>query len=93
MTLITRGMGAIIKGGRKKLSTSQEHKVSTTKDKLIKKIKSAKYKAYIKKFGKTPTVTIKYPGGKKEKVVNQMIGDTEIQRYNKILKAKTWRKR
>ena len=93
MTLITRGMGAIIKGGRKKLSTSQEHKVSTAKDKLIKKIKSAKHKAYVKKFGKTPTVTIKYPGGKKEKIVDQMIGDTEIQRYNKILKAKTWRKR
>jgi hypothetical protein len=93
MTIITKGMGAIIKGGRKKLSTSQASKVSAIKDKLIKKIKSAKHKAYVKKFGKTPTVTIKYPGGKKEKVVDQMIGEDEIQRYSKILNAKTWRKR
>ncbi len=42
---------------------------------------------------KITTVTIKYPGGKKEKVVDQMIGEDEIQRYSKILNAKTWRKR
>ena len=92
MTIITKGMG-VIKGGKKILSTSQKSKVSAIKEKLIKKIKSAKHKAYVKKFGKTPTVTIKYPGGKKETVINQMIGDKEIDRYNKIIRAKTWRKR
>ena len=81
------------KGAGKKLSTSQAHKVSTIKDKLIKKIKSAKHKSYIKKFGKEPTVTIKGPEGKKTTRINQMIGDTEIQRYDKISRAKTWRKR
>jgi len=77
----------------KKLSTSQAHKVSTIKDKLIKKIKSAKSKLYKKKFGKEPTVTIKDLEGKKFKQVDEMIGDKEISRYDKILKAKTWRKR
>ena len=93
MGLITKGMGAIIKSGSKKLSTTQAHKVSTIKDKLIKKIKSAKRKSYIKKFGKEPTVTINYGEGKKKTMINQMIGDTEIQRYDKISRAKTWRKR
>ena len=92
MGLITKGMGAIMKGG-KKVSTSQAHKVSTIKDKLIKKIKSAKRKSYIKKFGKEPTVTINMGEGKKKTIIDQMIGDTEIQRYDKILRAKTWRKR
>ena len=46
-----------------------------------------------KKYGKEPTVTIRYPGGKKETVINQMIGDKEIHRYDKIIRAKTWRKR
>ena len=92
MGLITKGMGAIMKGG-KKLSTSQAHKVSTIKDKLIKKIKSAKHKSYIKKFGKEPKVTIKDLEGKKHTVIDQMIGDKEIQRYDKISRAKTWRKR
>ena len=92
MTLKTLGMG-IAKLATKKLSTSQAHKVSIAKDKAIKKIKSARSKFYKKTFGKEPTVTIKYPGGKKETVINQMIGDKEIQRYDKILRAKTWRKR
>ena len=93
MTIITKGMGAIIKGARKKLSISQKAKVSIAKDKAIGKIQSAQRKAYKKKFGKEPTVTIRYPGGKKEKIINQMIGDKEIDRYDKIIKAKTWRKR
>ena len=93
MTIITRGMGAIIKGARKKLNVSQKAKASAAKDKAIGKIKSAKRKAYKKKFGKEPTVTIRYPGGKKETVTDQMIGDKEINRYHRILKAKTWRKR
>ena len=93
MGLITKGMGAIIKGGSKKLSTSQAYKVSIAKDRAIKKIKSGKRKSYIKKFGKEPTVTIKNPEGKKTTMINQMIGDKEIDRYDKILKAKTWRKR
>ena len=82
-------MGAIIK----KLSVSQKAKASLAKDKLIKKIKSAKSKLYKKKFGKEPTVTIKDLEGKKFKQVDEMIGDKEISRYDKILKAKTWRKR
>jgi len=89
MTLITKGMGAIIK----KLSVSQKAKASLAKDKLIKKIKSSKHKLYKKKFGKEPTVTIKDLEGKKFKQVDEMIGDKEISRYDKILKAKTWRKR
>ena len=92
MGLITKGMGAIIKG-RKKPSISQKDKVSAAKDKAIGKIVSGKRKLYRKKYGKEPTVTIKYPGGKKETVINQMIGDKEIDRYNKIIRAKTWRKR
>jgi len=93
MTIITRGMGAIIKGARKKLNVSQKAKASAAKDKAIGKIKSAKRKAYKKKFGKEPTVIIRSPGGKKETIINQMIGDKEIDRYNKIINAKTWRKR
>jgi hypothetical protein len=89
MTIITKGMGAIIK----KLSVSQKAKASLAKDKLIKKIKSSKHKLYKKKFGKEPTVTIKDLEGKKFKQVDEMIGDKEISRYDKILKAKTWRKR
>ena len=92
MTIITKGMGAIIKG-KKKLSVSQKAKASAAKDKAIKKIVSGKRKLYRKKYGKEPTVTIRYPGGKKETVINQMIGDKEIDRYNKIINAKTWRKR
>jgi hypothetical protein len=92
MGLITKGMGAIIKGG-KKLSISQKAKVSAAKDKAIKKIVSGKRKLHRKKYGKEPTVTIRYPGGKKETIINQMIGDKEIQRYDKIIRAKTWRKR
>ena len=89
MTLLTKGMGAIIK----KLSVSQKAKASLAKDKAIKKIKSGKRKAFIKKFGKEPTVTIKGLEGKKSTMINHMIGDKEIQRYDKILRAKTWRKR
>ena len=92
MTIITKGMGAIIKG-KKKLSVSQKAKASAAKDKAIKKIVSGPRKLYRKKYGKEPTVTIRYPGGKKETVINQMIGDKEIDRYNKIINAKTWRKR
>ena len=92
MTLKTLGMG-IAKLVTKKLSTSQAHKVSIVKDKLIKKLKSSKHKLYKQKFGKEPTVTIKDLEGKKFKQVDEMIGDKEISRYDKILKAKTWRKR
>ena len=92
MTIITKGMGAIIKG-KKKLSVSQKAKASAAKDKAIKKIVSGRRKLYRKKYGKEPTVTIRYPGDKKETVINQMIGDKEIGRYDKIIKAKTWRKR
>ena len=81
------------KGAGKKLSTSQAHKVSIAKDKAIKKIKSAKSKLYKKKSGKEPTVTIKDIEGKKTTIIDQMIGDKEIQRYDKITRAKTWRKR
>ena len=81
------------KGAVKKLSTSQAHKVSTIKDKLIKKIKSSKFKSYKRRFGEKPKVTIKDIEGKKETIVNKMIGDKEISRYDKIIKAKTWRKR
>ena len=89
MTIITKGMGAIIK----KLSVSQKAKASLAKDKAIKKIKSGKRKSFIKKFGKEPTITIKGLEGKKTTIIDHMIGDKEIQRYDKILKAKTWRKR
>ena len=93
MTIITRGMGAIIKGARKKLNVSQKAKASAAKDKAISKIVSPRRKLYKKKFGKEPTVIIRSPGGKKETIINQMIGDKEIDRYNKIINAKTWRKR
>ena len=93
MTIITRGMGAIIKGARKKLNVSQKAKASAAKDKAISKIVSPSRKLYKKKFGKEPTVIIRSPGGKKETIINQMIGDKEIDRYNKIINAKTWRKR
>ena len=87
-------LGQVIgKGAVKKLSTSQAHKVSTIKDKLIKKITSAKSKLYKKKFGKEPKVTIKDIEGKKHTVIDKMMGDKEIQRYDKITRAKTWRKR
>ena len=96
MTLKTLGMGVV----KKILTTSkayknklQADKVTAAKDKAIGKIKSAKRKAYKKKFGKEPTVIIRSPGGKKETIINQMIGDKEIDRYNKIINAKTWRKR
>ena len=93
MTIITKGMGAIIKG-RKKLSISQKAKASAAKDKAIGKIVSGKRKAYRKKFGKEPTFRMKNPiTGKSETHIDQMIGDNEIQRYDKIIKAKTWRKR
>ena len=62
MTLITKGMGAIIKSGSKKtLTTSQAHKVSKIKEKLISKIVSGPRKAYKKKFGKEPTFKMKNP--------------------------------
>ena len=93
MTLITKGMGVVKKILTKKLSTSQAHKVSIAKDKAIKKIKSGKRKSFIKKFGKDPTITIKGLEGKKSTMIDHMIGDKEIQRYDKILRAKTWRKR
>ena len=94
MTLLTKGMGAVIKHlGKKKLSISQKAKASMAKDRAISRIKSAKRKSYIKTFGKEPTVTINMGGGKKKTMINQMIGDTEIQRYDKITRAKTWRKR
>ena len=93
MGLITKGMGAIIKGG-KKLSISQKAKVSAAKDKAIGKIVSGKRKLYREKFGKEPTFKMKNPiTGKSETHIKQMIGDKEIQRYDKIIKAKTWRKR
>ena len=93
MTIITRGMGAIIKGARKKLSVSPKASLSAWKDKAISTIESPRRKSYKKKFGKEPTVIIRSPGGKKETIINQMIGDKEIHRYDKIINAKTWRKR
>ena len=94
MTIITKGMGAIIKGGRKKLSVSQKAKASAAKDKAISKIVSGPRKLHRKKYGKEPTFRMKIPiTGKSETHINQMIGDKEIQRYDKIIKAKTWRKR
>ena len=94
MTIITKGMGAIIKGGRKKLSVSQKGKASAAKDKAIKKIVSGKRKLYRKKYGKEPTFKMKNPiTGKSETHIDHMIGDNEIQRYDKIINAKTWRKR
>ena len=94
MTIITKGMGAIIKGGRKKLSVSQKAKASAAKDKAISKIVSGKRKLYRKKFGKEPTFRMKNPlTGKSETHIDHMIGDNEIQRYDKIIHAKTWRKR
>ena len=94
MTIITKGMGAIIKGGRKKLSVSQKAKASAAKDKAISKIVSGKRKLYRKKFGKEPTFKMKNPRtGKSETHINHYIGEKEIQRYDKIIRAKTWRKR
>jgi len=94
MTIITKGMGAIIKGGRKKLSISQKAKASAAKDKAISKIVSGKRKLYRKKFGKEPTFKMKNPiTGKSETHIDHMIGDKEIDRYDKIISAKTWRKR
>ena len=95
MTLITKGMGAIIKSGSKKtLTTSQAHKVSKIKEKLISKIVSGPRKAYKKKFGKEPTFKMKNPITNKSKThINHMIGDTEIQRFDKIMNAKATRKR
>ena len=94
------GIKTAAEAGKKILTTSkayknklQADKVTAAKDKAIGKIKSAKRKVYKKKFGKEPTVTIRYPGGKKETVTDQMIGDKEINRYHRISKAKTWRKR
>ena len=93
MGLITKGMGAIIKG-RKKLSISQKAKVSAAKDKAIGKIVSGKRKLYREKFGKEPTFKMKNPiTGKSETHIDHMIGDKEIHRYDKIIRAKTWRKR
>ena len=93
MTIITKGMGAIIKG-RKKLSISQKAKASIAKDKAISKITSARRKLFKKKFGREPTFKMKNPiTGKKEKHIDHMIGDKEIDRYHKIIHAKTWRKR
>jgi len=87
MTIITRGMGAIIKG-KKKLGVSQKAKASAAKDKAISKIVSPRRKLYKKKFGKEPTVTIKHIDGKKETIIDEMIGDREIEIYNRIIKSK-----
>ena len=93
MTLLTKGMGAIIKG-KKKLGVSQKAKASAAKDKAISKIVSPRRKLYKKKFGKEPTFKMKNPiTGKSETHINHMIGEPEIQRYDKIMNAKTWRKR
>jgi hypothetical protein len=81
MTLITKGMGIV------------KNIITKSKDKAIKKIISSKRKAYKKKYGKEKEITIKDITGKKFKQVDEMIGDKEISRYDKILKAKTWRKR
>ena len=81
MTLLTAGMGIV------------KNIITKSKDKAIKKIISSKRKAYIKKYGKEKEITIKDITGKKFKQVDEMIGDKEIDRYDKILKAKTWRKR
>ena len=81
MTLLTAGMGIV------------KNIITKSKDKAIKKIISSKRKAYIKKYGKEKEITIKDITGKKFKQVDEMIGDKEISRYDKILKAKTWRKR
>ena len=95
MTIITKGMGVIIKKlGRKKLSISQKAKASAAKDKAINKIVSGPCKLYRKKFGKEPTFRMKNPlTGKSETHIDHMIGDKEIHRYDKIINAKTWRKR
>jgi serine/threonine protein kinase HipA of HipAB toxin-antitoxin module len=81
MTLLTKGMGVV------------KNIITKSKDKAIKKIISSKRKAHIKKYGKEKEITIKDITGKKFKQVDEMIGDKEIQRYDKILRAKTWRKR
>ena len=91
MTLLTKGMGVV---GKKILTTSQAHKVKTIKEKLIDKIVSGPRKAYKKKHGKEPTFKMKNPiTGKSETHINHMIGDDEIQRYDKIMRAKATRKR
>jgi len=81
MTILTKGMGIV------------KNIITKSKDKAIKKIISSKRKAYKKKYGKEKEITIKDITGKKFKQVDEMIGDKEISRYDKILKAKTWRKR
>ena len=81
MTIITKGMGIV------------KNILTKSKDKAIKKIISSKRQAYKKKYGKEKEITIKDITGKKFKQVDEMIGDKEISRYDKILKAKTWRKR
>ena len=88
MTIITRGMGAIIKGARKKLNVSQKAKASAAKDKAIGKIKSAKRKAYKKKFGKEPTVIIRSPGGKtiKSKLVKDKTKSKAEQIFDNVYK-------
>ena len=88
MTIITKGMGAIIKGARKKLSVSPKAALSAWKDKAISTIESPRRKLYKKKFGKEPTVTIKHIDGKKETIIDQMIGDREIEIYHRIMKSK-----
>ena len=91
MTLLTKGMGAV---GKKILTTSQAHKVNTIKEKLIDKIVSGPRKAYRKKHGKEPTFKMKNPiTGKSKTHIDKMIGDTEIQRFDKIMNAKATRKR
>ncbi len=88
MTLITKGMGIIMKGARKKLSVSPKASLAAWKDKAISTIESPRRKSYKKKFGKEPTVTIKHIDGKKETIIDQMIGDREIEIYNRIIKSK-----
>ena len=88
MTIITKGMGAIMKGVRKKLSVSPKAALSAWKDKAISTVESPRRKLYKKKFGKEPTVTIKPTDGKKETIIDQMIGDREIQIYDRIIKSK-----
>ena len=88
MTIITKGMGAIMKGVRKKLSVSPKAALSAAKDKAISTIESPRRKLYKKKFGKEPKVTIKHIDGKKETIIDQMIGDREIQIYDRIIKSK-----
>ena len=73
MTLISKGMGIIMIGARKKLSVSPKASLSAWKDKAISTIESPRRKSYKKKFGKEPTVTIKHIDGKKETIIDKMI--------------------